>query len=132
MYIRTKNKKESIKSYELGHGYVPFWILTNILTFGNISNLFVILNEEVAFKALDKLGIKHNSSEIDIKNMYVILGILSLYRNICAHNERFICTPHSYRIDDYFMNYGKSIPHYKDPSNRSASLKSYQKILEKC
>ncbi len=92
----------------------------------------MILNEEVAFKALDKLGIKHNSSEIDIKNMYVILGILSLYRNICAHNERFICTPHSYRIDDYFMNYGKSIPHYKDPSNRSASLKSYQKILEKC
>lgn len=126
-----KNKKQSIKSYELGHGYVPFWILTNILTFGNISNLFVILSDEVAFKTLDKLGIKHNNSEIDIYNMYVILGILSLYRNICAHNERFICTPHSYKIDDYFMNYGRSVPYHKDPNNNSASLKSYQKDKRK-
>ncbi|UTB86041.1 Abi family protein [Staphylococcus carnosus] len=122
-----QSKKDSIKSYKRKHGYIPLWILTNILTLGNISHLFVILTDEVAFRAMDILGISHNKEEIDIYNMYKVLGILTLYRNICAHNDRFICTSHGIQIDDYFMGFGESLPFYKDPNNRKSKLKKYQK-----
>ncbi|MBA8759844.1 Abi family protein [Staphylococcus schleiferi subsp. coagulans] len=128
-----QGKKESIKSYKKNHGYVPLWILTNILTLGNISHLFIILKDSVAFRAMDILGITHQNKEEDLYNMYKVLGILTLYRNICAHNERFICTSHGKNIDDYFMDFGKSLPYYKDPKNHNAKLKKYQiKARRKC
>ena len=128
-----QSKKDSIKSYKRKHGYVPLWILTNILTLGNISHLFVILKDDVAFRAMDILGISHNNNEIDIYNMYRVLGILTLYRNICAHNDRFICTSHGINIDDYFMDFGKALPFYRDPNNRNSKLKKYQrKGRKKC
>lgn len=126
-----KDKKDSIKSYYNKHHYIPFWILTNILTLGNISYLFIILTDDVAYKALDKLGINHSHNELDIYNMHKILGILTLFRNICAHNERFICENHSFQIDDYFLDFGKSLPHYKDANNSSASLKHNQRERRK-
>lgn len=126
-----QSKKDSIKSYKRKHGYVPLWILTNILTLGNISHLFVILTDEVAFRTMDILGISHSNKEIDIYNMYKVLGILTLYRNICAHNDRFICTSHGIQIDDYFMGFGKSLPFYKDPNNRKSKLKNYQKKVRR-
>ncbi|MFU0761646.1 Abi family protein [Staphylococcus pasteuri] len=128
-----QNKKDSIKSYKRKHGYVPLWILTNILTLGNISHLFIILTDDVAFRAMDIIGISHSNQEIDIYNMYRVLGILTLYRNICAHNDRFICTSHGIDIDDYFMNFGKALPYYRDPNNRNSKLKKHQrKGRKKC
>lgn len=126
-----KTKKKSIKQYNEKHHYVPYWILTNILSLGNISYLFIILQDEVAFKVLDRLGIKNDRTDYDIYNFYRVLGILTLFRNICAHNERFICTKHNIIIDDYFLNYGKALPHYKDPSNSSSSLKHNQRERRK-
>lgn len=87
----------------------------------------MILKDDVAFRAMDILGISHNNNEIDIYNMYRVLGILTLYRNICAHNDRFICTSHGINIDDYFMDFGKSLPFYRDPNNRNSKLKKYQR-----
>ena len=126
-----KDKKESIKSYKNKHGYVPMWILTNILTMGNISHLFIILTDNVAFLAMDKLGIVHNNDEIDIYNMYRCLGVISLFRNICSHNDRFICTIHSFKIDDYFMNYGKALVNYKEKKNHNTKLKHNQRETRK-
>lgn len=126
-----KDKKESIKSYKNKHGYVPMWILTNILTMGNISHLFIILKEDVAFSAMDKLGISHNNQEVDIYNMYRCLGVISLYRNICAHNDRFVCTSHSYKIDDDFMNYGKALVNYKEKKYHNTKLRHNQREARK-
>ena len=91
----------------------------------------MILKDDVAFRAMDILGISHNNNEIDIYNMYRVLGILTLYRNICAHNDRFICTSHGINIDDYFMDFGKSLPFYRDPNNRNSKLKNIKEKEEK-
>lgn len=39
---QRKNKNNSIKSYLEQHGYIPMWILMNVLTFGNVSHLYTL------------------------------------------------------------------------------------------
>lgn len=124
---KQKDKKDSIKYYLNQHGYVPFWVLTNILSLGTVSHLFIILKDNTAYDVMNRLGITHNLTKVDIYNFYKVLGILTLGRNICAHNERFYCFKHSYTIDDAFMEFGKFLPHYTDPNN-NRTLKSYQKL----
>ena len=124
---KQQNKKDSIKYYQEQHGYIPYWVLTNILSLGTISHLFIILKENTAYSVMDRLGISHSNTKVDIYNFYKILGILTLGRNICAHNERFYCFKHSYTIDDKFMEFGKALPHYTDPNNNT-TLKPYQKM----
>ena len=89
--------------------------------------MFIILKDNTAYDVMDRLGITHNLTKVDIYNFYKVLGILTLGRNICAHNERFYCFKHSYTIDDAFMEFGKFLPHYTDPNN-NRTLKSYQKL----
>src|SRR5699024_4480664 len=43
---------------------------------------------------------------------------LSIYRNICAHNERFYQTRIKVPLDDIFMGFGQKLPNTVDPINR--------------
>ncbi|MFD1903752.1 Abi family protein [Paenibacillus rhizoplanae] len=43
----NNEKNKSISSYLDKHTYLPMWILTNIMTFGNVSKLFEILTSDV-------------------------------------------------------------------------------------
>ncbi|MFC6648334.1 Abi family protein [Paenibacillus rhizoplanae] len=44
---QQRKKNKSISSYLDKHTYLPMWILTNIMTFGNVSKLFEILTSDV-------------------------------------------------------------------------------------
>lgn len=116
---QQRRKKKSIESYLDKHTYLPLWVLTNILTFGNISKYFVILNRDVQLKVLEKLEVNsvNLNDELDILNFGRVLHILSLFRNVCAHNERFYCEEIYTPIDDDFMDYNLKIPYYNYVSN---------------
>lgn len=116
---QRKNKNESIKSYLEQHGYMPMWILMNVLTFGNISHLFTLQKRDVQIDITKSLNLSSKSiisDDLSIVNTSRILQILSLYRNICAHNERFYLIKTRVPIDDIYMNFGLKLPNFVDSS----------------
>ena len=82
LIIDQSSKHDSIKHYKSVHGYVPLWVLMNIMTFGKVSKFYDLM------KQLDKQTIskKYNIHDNELSK---ILGVLTLCRNKCAHDERF-------------------------------------------
>ncbi len=118
---QRKNKNDSVKSYLEQHGYMPMWILMNVLTFGNVSHLFTLQKKSVQLELINTLNLNSKpsiSDDLSIINTSRILQTLSIYRNICAHNERFYSTRIKVPIDDVYMDFGKKLPHTVDPANR--------------
>lgn len=66
----------------LTYGYVPLWVLVNTLTLGTISTFYNNLLQEDQNDVGKKFNLKPDE-------MIKILFILSIYRNACAHDERF-------------------------------------------
>lgn len=82
--------KEHIAHYIKQHRCVPLWVLSRCITFGSMSSFF----------ELQKLPIKQASCRyleqstgvaITPKQMQRAYKVLSQFRNICAHGERFYC-----------------------------------------
>lgn len=118
---QRKNKNKSIKAYLEQHGYMPMWVLMNVLTFGNVSHLFTLQKKEVQLNIIREMNLitlPSISNETAIVNTSRIIQILSIYRNICAHNERFYNTEIKVPIDDCFMGFGKKLPNYVEPGGR--------------
>lgn len=117
---QRRNKNKSIKTYLEQHGYMPMWVLMNVLTFGNVSHLFTLQKEEVQkdiIRSLNLISLPGISTQLSVVNTARILQILSIFRNICAHNERFYNTSIKVPIDDIFINFGRKLPHTVDPSS---------------
>lgn len=109
---QQRRKNKSINSYLDNHTYLPMWILSNILTFGNVSRLFEILTYEVQLLVLEKLNFTFGNMDNTLKiiNTSRVIHILGLFRNSCAHNERFYCSNIHTPIDDDFMRYLNKFP----------------------
>lgn len=61
---------------------VPLWVIMNTLTFGQVSKFFEFLPQNIQGQICQDFGnIKKNE-------MIKFLKVLTLYRNVCAHNER--------------------------------------------
>ncbi|MCY9373431.1 Abi family protein [Bacillus haynesii] len=116
---QQRKKNKSISSYIDKHTYLPMWILTNIMTFGNVSKLFEILTLDVQLLVLKKLKINNGTltNELMVLNASRIIHILSLFRNSCAHNERFYCNNVHTPIDDDFMGYLSKFPQSSQINN---------------
>ncbi|MGL5328658.1 MAG: Abi family protein, partial [Peptostreptococcaceae bacterium] len=63
------------------HGYVPLWVLMNVLSFGTISLFYRHM------KQCDKQKIAKEYKVPD-SDLEVVLKVISLVRNLCAHSER--------------------------------------------
>lgn len=126
---QQRRKNESIRSYLDNHTYLPMWILSNILTFGNISRLFEILTHEVQLLVLQKLNftLGNMDNELNIINTSRVIHILGLFRNSCAHNERLYCSNIHTPIDDDFMGYLSKFPQ----SERVLQLKGNTRFLNR-
>lgn len=89
LLISNLNKKiaDSISStkyinhYIMNYGFIPLWVLVNILSFGDICNFYKLMNQNERIHITMFWGISDN----DLKSF---LGILCHTRNLCAHNER--------------------------------------------
>ena len=66
--------------YLNNYGYIPWWILVKVLSFGMVCELFTILKDE------DKLEIA-SIFNISVEYLEDFLPILSNYRNLCAHED---------------------------------------------
>jgi abortive infection bacteriophage resistance protein len=70
-----------ISHYNSKYGFVPLWVLINLITFGNASYFFKFMNPKEQNEVSRSFKVKPN-----ILNNY--LKMLTIVRNICAHNER--------------------------------------------
>ena len=79
--IRVNAKQHSATLHYLtNYGYVPMWILVKVLSFGIISELYMILKPE------DQKEIAKYYN-MDKEDMCIFLPIMSNYRNLCAHED---------------------------------------------
>lgn len=125
---QQRQRKKYIGDYLDKHTYIPMWVLVNILTFGNVSKLFQIQQTNVQYLIYKKLNLRGNVSNPtpeDLVNLANLIQILSLYRNICAHNERFYCTKVNIIIGDNFLGYLSKFP----MSNQVNNFKNSNRIL---
>ena len=110
---QQRRKKKYIADYLDRHTYLPMWVLVNILTFGKVSKLFQIQETDVQYLIYKKLNLRgsvNNPTLNDLVNLANLIQILSLYRNMCAHNERFYCTKVNIVIGDDFLGYLSKFP----------------------
>lgn len=82
--IASKAKDPSISHYLKKYGYVPLWVLNNILTLGQISKFYSILKQP------DRQQISKTFYILD-NQLESILFYLSAVRNFCAHGNRLYC-----------------------------------------
>lgn len=82
----NKNIANNIDNKYIGHyitnyGFIPLWVLVNILSFGDICNFYKLMKQ----KERIKISMNFNIQEIDLSSL---LNILCKVRNLCAHDER--------------------------------------------
>ena len=66
--------------YISNYGFVPFWVVVKVLSFGLISELFTILKPEDQKQISEIYG-------VNVSSLLVYLPILANFRNLCAHED---------------------------------------------
>lgn len=66
--------------YMTNYGYVPFWVVVKVLSFGLISELFTIMKREDQKDIAELYG-------ISVDSLLTYLPILANFRNLCAHED---------------------------------------------
>ena len=80
---RQMNKHHQVVThYMTEHGYIPLWVLVNVLTFGKIENFYKCM------KPADKIVIA-KQFKLHPDELAKFMHMLALARNKCAHDERF-------------------------------------------
>jgi len=75
-------KSNEITHYMSKYGYVPLWVLVNILTLGEMSYFYENMKQHDKNEVAREFHIQPQELAKYIKN-------LTLARNLCAHDERF-------------------------------------------
>lgn len=71
-----------IRHYRSKHNNVPLWVLVNALTFGNVSKMYMYAKPKLQSK------ISMEFEEINEHDLQSLLLHITMFRNVCAHNER--------------------------------------------
>lgn len=71
-----------VTHYMIKHGYIPLWVLVNVLTFGKITNFYLNLKKQDKIDVAKEFGVNY-------KELHKYMTMLGLARNKCAHDERF-------------------------------------------
>ncbi len=70
-----------VTHYMTKYGFIPLWVLVNILSFGEICNFYKLMKQRERIKVAKEFNISETE-------MCSLLGILAKTRNLCAHGER--------------------------------------------
>lgn len=83
--------KDYIIHYKNKHKYVPLWVLTNVMTFGDTLIFFKVMKQREKVNVAKKMGVFSDKSDIrfGLEHIQNFLYVLRDFRNICAHNEKF-------------------------------------------
>lgn len=86
-YSNKLKSKTFINHYIKKHKQIPLWVLVKVLTLGSISKFYDVLRQ------VDQYEISKYFNTKDLpriqKNMKGFIKLITIYRNICAHEERF-------------------------------------------
>lgn len=66
--------------YTSNYGYIPFWVVVKVLSFGLISELYSVMKREDQKEIAYVYG-------VDEDDLLVYLPILANFRNLCAHED---------------------------------------------
>lgn len=79
--VRVNGRKHAATLHYMdNYGYIPMWIMVKVLSFGIISELYNILNNDDQMKIAEHYN-------VDTETFSIYLSLLSNYRNVCAHEE---------------------------------------------
>ena len=84
-------KKKYVQHYLDAHGCVPLWVLAPTLSFGETSVLFDFQVDKVQNRMCSFVCEVSGKKLIKPRKMQEAFNILTQFRNICAHGERFYC-----------------------------------------
>jgi abortive infection bacteriophage resistance protein len=82
---------QMVTHYMTQHGYIPLWVLVNVLTFGKVTTFYFNMKEK------DKIDIAKQFN-IQFVELHKYMSMLGYARNICAHDERFYDIRFSQRL----------------------------------
>ncbi|MDD3747247.1 MAG: Abi family protein [Anaerostipes sp.] len=82
--MASRSSDPSIEHYLKTYGYVPLWVVNNVLTFGTISKFYRLMNT----KERQSVSKSFNLLDNELENC---LYYLSNVRNFCAHDNRLYC-----------------------------------------
>ena len=120
--IRKQNgKHEALTHYINEYGFVPPFVLTKILTFGELSRLYTMLKQS------DRQMIS-KEFKISDKLLKQIMKNLTMIRNICAHNDRLFSFHSKFLLT--FKDIDKSYINKDNSTNVYMVMKSMQALLD--
>lgn len=71
-----------VTHYMAEHGYIPLWVLVNVLTFGKITSFYRNMKDADKTIVARQFGLQP-------KELHKYMVNLGIARNLCAHDERF-------------------------------------------
>ena len=93
----------SISHYLRNYGYIPLWVLNNILTFGIISKFYSLMQQ----KERQDISKTFHLSDNELES---ILSYISSVRNFCAHGNRLYCYRNKRPLYDTKLHQSMQIP----------------------
>ena len=82
---RQLGRDKSLTHYLETHGYIPLWVLVKIFTLGRVSKFYTLLKEKDRREISIEITKGFEVLEKDLKGY---LKLISIFRNLCAHEER--------------------------------------------
>lgn len=88
----SEHMRPFIRHYPESYGAVPLWVLQNDLTFGNVSHFYQLQKRGVQNGACRVVAeVAGHGRRIGARSLLRAFAVLSGFRNICAHEDRFYC-----------------------------------------
>jgi abortive infection bacteriophage resistance protein len=85
------------------YGNVPLWVLINALTFGSLSKFVMLMTADI------KAKIAIEFSGVNERHLCQYLSVLTMYRNLCAHQEKLFSYKNRKDIPDTLLHKKLSI-----------------------
>ncbi len=112
---KQNGKHEAVTHYIDKYGFVPPFVLTKILTLGELSRLYAMLKQP------DRQSISKNFKLSDKVLKQIIIN-MTMIRNICAHNDRLFSFHSKFRISFKYIQ--------KNYNEKSANIYMIMKCME--
>ena len=113
---KQNGKHEAVTHYINEYGFVPPYVLTKILTLGELSRLYIMLKQS------DRQNIS-KIFKLSDKVLKQIIINMTMIRNICAHNDRLFSFHSKFRISFKYIQ--------KNYNENSVNVYMIMKCMEK-
>lgn len=82
--IKEKKNNTAVEYYINTYGYVPYWVISKILSFGLVKELYAVMTKDDEKQILNSIC---NFTDTKVKHLYIQLQLLVDKRNKIAHDE---------------------------------------------